>query len=262
MKKRILSLLLAAVMLCAFVPAASAEESSGSLSDTVSWSLDASGTLTITGSGPIPDEASYEYWWDLFNSITAVSIGEGITSIGQSAFGDCSALTSVVIPGSVTSIGNSAFYGCSALTSVVIPEGISEIGRMAFAYCRSLSSISLPKSLTSIGRQAIYGIANPCDVYYAGSEADWASVTLESSDSLQKKRVVMHYNSSGGTDTPAPVPGDMDGSGALNLSDVSMLYHAILSRASLNDSIDRGDVNGDGLVNLRDVAALFALCNK
>ena len=41
-----------------------------------------------------------------------------VTSIGGSAFGDCSGLTSVTIPNSVTSIGGFAFSGCSGLTTL------------------------------------------------------------------------------------------------------------------------------------------------
>jgi hypothetical protein len=35
-----------------------------------------------------------------------------VTSIGNSAFSECSSLTYITIPNSVTSIGNSAFSGC------------------------------------------------------------------------------------------------------------------------------------------------------
>ena len=48
-----------------------------------------------------------------------VTIPNGIKSIGNEAFGYCSALQSVTIPNSVESIGDSAFYGCSALQSVL-----------------------------------------------------------------------------------------------------------------------------------------------
>ena len=45
-----------------------------------------------------------------------------VTSVGSSAFHDCSGLTSVTIPNSVKTIGNNAFEGCSGLTSVTIPK--------------------------------------------------------------------------------------------------------------------------------------------
>ena len=50
--------------------------------------------------------------------MTDVSIPEGVTSIGQSAFAGCKVLKSITIPESVTEIGNSAFYECTALMSV------------------------------------------------------------------------------------------------------------------------------------------------
>ena len=53
----------------------------------------------------------------------------------------------------VTSIGNSAFYDCSGLTSVSIPNSVTSIKNLAFAYCRNLTTISIPNSVTSIGYQ-------------------------------------------------------------------------------------------------------------
>lgn len=49
-------------------------------------------------------------------SLTSVTIGNSVTSIGNYAFSGCSGLTSIAIPSSVTSIGESAFSGCSRLT--------------------------------------------------------------------------------------------------------------------------------------------------
>ena len=43
------------------------------------------------------------------SSVTYRSVTYSVTSIGSSAFQDCSGLTSVTIPNSVTSIGGSAF---------------------------------------------------------------------------------------------------------------------------------------------------------
>ena len=69
---------------------------------------------------------------------TSYIIPDYITSIGDSAFEDCSSLSRVVIPDSVTSIGNRAFNECDSLRSVVIPNGVTSIGDNAFQFCSSL----------------------------------------------------------------------------------------------------------------------------
>ncbi|MGM9820441.1 MAG: leucine-rich repeat protein [Candidatus Onthomorpha sp.] len=83
-----------------------------------------------------------------------------VTSIGSSAFKNCSSLTSVTIPNSVTSIGGSAFAFCSGLTSVTIPNSVTSIGNNAFGDCNNLTSITIPESVTSIGNYAFYGCSN------------------------------------------------------------------------------------------------------
>jgi len=76
--------------------------------------------------------------------------GKPVTSIGGSAFYNCSRITSARIPESVTSIGGSAFSGCSRLTSVRIPDSVTSIGSRAFQYCSSLTSVTIGNSVTSI----------------------------------------------------------------------------------------------------------------
>ena len=68
-----------------------------------------------------------------------------LTSIGSSAFFNCTGLTSVTIPNSVIIIRNNAFSGCSALTSITIPNSIEYIGESAFAGCSALTSITVEK---------------------------------------------------------------------------------------------------------------------
>ena len=85
------------------------------------------------------------------SSLRSVVIPDSVTSIGDSTFEDCSSLRSVVFPDSVTSIGNRAFNECDSLRSVVIPDGVTSIGIGAFIGCKSLKSLEIPDSVTSIG---------------------------------------------------------------------------------------------------------------
>ena len=76
------------------------------------------------------------------SSLTSVTIGDSVTSIGYEAFYNCSSLASVTIPDSVTSIGSSAFSDCSKLTSVTIPDSVTSIGGVAFGGCSSLTTVN------------------------------------------------------------------------------------------------------------------------
>ena len=82
--------------------------------------------------------------------------GSPVTIIGSSAFQD-SGLTSITIPDSVTSIGSTAFQDCSGLTSITIPDGVTSIGNYAFIGCTSLTSVTIPSSVISIGYNAFGG---------------------------------------------------------------------------------------------------------
>ena len=73
--------------------------------------------------------------------LTSVIIPNSVTSIGESAFAQCTALTSVTIGNSVTSIGSSAFDRCSGLASITIPNSVTSIGDYAFYRCSGLTSI-------------------------------------------------------------------------------------------------------------------------
>ena len=86
-----------------------------------------------------------------------VVIPEGVTSIGDAAFGLCYDLTSVKIPKGVTQIGKGVFMECLSLTSVEIPEGVTSIGNMAFDSCPSLTSVTLPSTLEFLGSDVFEG---------------------------------------------------------------------------------------------------------
>lgn len=123
--------------------------------------------------------------------ISTITIGSGVTSIGEYAFASCSGLTSINIPSgvtsidygvfsncknllklnsntdgflnipnSITSIGGIAFINCSGFTSCTIGSGVTSIGDEAFSRCSSLTSIDIPSNVLSIGREAFYECYN------------------------------------------------------------------------------------------------------
>ena len=134
-------------------------------------------------------------------SLKSVTITGG--NILYGAFYNCSRLTSVTIGNQVTSIGNSAFYGCSKLndvyitdiaawcgisfanstanplyyannlylngelvTELVMPDGVTRIGSYAFYDCDSLTSVTIPNSVTSIGNYAFFNCADLEEIYF------------------------------------------------------------------------------------------------
>ena len=115
------------------------------------WLYGSKFTSLIIGNGvtSIGNYAFYEC-----TSLTSVTIGDSVTSIGNYAFAWCSSLTSVTIGDSVTTIGNDAFFSCDSLTSVTIGDSVTTIGYWAFGYCSSLTSVTIPDSVTTIGDSA------------------------------------------------------------------------------------------------------------
>lgn len=129
-------------------------------------------------------------------TLTNASIGSGVLSGLEAAFGYCPSLTAVnvnslnpnytsvngilfdknqyailqypagngvqnyTIPNSVLSIGNGAFNYCHSLTNVSIPSSVTSIGHGAFYYCSGLYAVAIPDSVTSVGMSAFYCCQN------------------------------------------------------------------------------------------------------
>ena len=126
--------LLALLLLCALVPltAFAAGETSGQCGDNAFWNYDAeTKTFTINGSGEMYRYA-YSTPWDSYKSEMENAIVEdGITSISESAFVNCSVLKTLVIGRSVSNIDRYAFrsdmetyikYTVAPLESITVSE--------------------------------------------------------------------------------------------------------------------------------------------
>lgn len=158
LKNRILAAVFAACLLFLSVELSALAADSGSCGSKAKWSLSEDGTLSITGKGSMQNftEGNMAPWYENREKITAITIKDGITNIGDLAFYGCTALQSISLPESITKIGDMAFAGCTDLERVTLQEGLKSIGANAFARCESLQTLRLPNGLLNIGYQAFY----------------------------------------------------------------------------------------------------------
>ena len=189
MKKRILSIALVLCMLVSLVPAAAladGEALGGSCGKNLTWKL-ADGTLTVSGTGEMTNYSSrFDTPWARNETITAIVVEDGVTSIGSNAF--CSVYTakSISIPEGITKIGNDAFSGCSGVKELVLPSTLTEIGEQAFRDCSGLESLTIPEKVKTIGSYAFSGctklktVTVPESVTKLGAGAFYSCDALES----------------------------------------------------------------------------------
>ena len=120
--------------------------------------------------------------------IKSVILPQGVTSIGESAFADCSSLQRVVLPQGIRSIGKSAFADCLRLNDIIIPQGITQIESCTFSNCSSLQKVILPPGVTQIGRSAFFCCTNlqhitiPSSVTWVGENAFYHCSKLQRAD--------------------------------------------------------------------------------
>ena len=136
------------------------------------------GKCTVCGAvqdfnGTIDENGVLTHYWGNESSVT---IPDSVTSIGDSAFSNCTSLTSVTIPDGVTTIEHEAFGGCTSLTSVTIPDGVTTIGDGAFKDCTSLENVTIPNSVTSIGNWAFDYCTSLAEIQFKGTKAQWKAI--------------------------------------------------------------------------------------
>lgn len=94
------------------------------------------------------------------DSLSSVSFGSALVSIGDSAFYNCGFLQGPIqFPSSLTAIGLSAFLNCVHLSDISMGGALATIGNNAFRGCIRLESITLPDGVISIGDSAFFGCA-------------------------------------------------------------------------------------------------------
>ena len=122
----------------------------GSCGDSLTWEIYDSDVLCITGTGAMADyDIDNPAPWSGKN-IRYCRLGKGITSIGASAFENCTSLEIIELEEGITSINGYAFYGCTSLKELELPKSLKSIGESAFDGCTSLQKLTAYPKLTSI----------------------------------------------------------------------------------------------------------------
>ena len=233
-----------------------------------------------------------------------VIIQKGTRVIASSAFGHCF-LTAVTIPDSVTSIGESVFSGCTSLkeltvssnsawsvssfencsniskltitgsgmfnrngmnltnlTTLVIQKGVTGIEEYAFKTCEGLTEVTIPDSVTSIGDSAFYGcmcltaVTIPDSVTSIGDSAFYSCMRLTAAtipDSVTSIGDSAFYGCNGLTAITLPDSvisiGDSAFYGCTGLKELTISSNSVWSESSFNNchNISKLTVTGSGV---------------
>ena len=141
--------------------------------------------------------------------LTDVTLPADLTVIGDSMFENCTKLTHVTIPSGVTRIEREAFAMCGALEEIRLPEGVETIGVIAFSGCVAMTGAYLPRSLTTIESGAFSACRSLTDVYYGGTAAEWAAISVaDRNDPLLNAALHCTGQSASRLDVPAMTLGE------------------------------------------------------
>ncbi len=189
MKKRILAFIVFLTVLCTAFPTFAENTVTGSCGKDLTWIYNYSEkTLTISGRGNMPNyysnsrAGSLAPWvnsTNIKNDLETVVISEGVTSIGEYAFFECTSLKNIVISGSVKTINIGAFYQCAALPGITIPNSVTSIGDEAFEHCAGLKEITIPGSVKNIGNGAFSSCHISAEESESGIESGLEKVTIQ-----------------------------------------------------------------------------------
>ena len=175
-----------------------------------------------------------------------MTIPDCVTSIGNGAFTNCSAMKYIVFGEGIKAIGKDMCDGCKGLEDIVIGSHVETIGTMAFYSCRAVTTVTCKaKVVPQLAGAACFNndaYKNATLQVPKGTEQDYRQADYWK-----------NFENILGIDIHNKLPGDVNADGSVNIADINALIGAILNgnRSAIYD------VNEDGSVNITDINAII-----
>ncbi len=235
------------------------------------------------------------------NNLAELTLPDVPITMGSSPFGNCSGLRTVTLPvdyniaarpfnantNGVTTIhytcgqtgvmkdwnndiNSGSYYGKTleyysrgALKTIEFAEGITHIGSCLFREGSSvLKTVQLPSTIQSIGDYAFNNCSALSEVFYCGTQEQWAVVTLGASNSSLTKIALQFHNMENGVCTICGhqifVAGDMDGNEVVDHNDaIYLLLHTMFGEEAYPLHGADADIDANGIVDQEDAVYLL-----
>ena len=151
------------------------------VSEDIFFTLKRNGTLSISGTGPMPDYSTSETsrngiapWRAWSENITEIIINQGVTEIGTYNFTSMVNVKKLSLPAGLITIRSNAFENCASLPALKLPDGLKTIEAEAFENCEALTELRVPESVTSLSGFAYCTGLKKVYLYNSGTIGEYA----------------------------------------------------------------------------------------
>ena len=208
------------------------------------------GEEKYTGSIVIPSQVTYEA--KTYN----------VTSIGITAFKDCSGLASVYLPEGLKTLGSMLFSGCTSLTCLNIPNSVTQI-ETGFTSGSGLDRMVIGTGIQKVTQLAL-GKKMTALAVLATTPPDFGTDQFTVDYIYVPKGCVTAYKDAWSgpiTDILELVKGDVNLDGEVTEDDVDALADYILGKAPGCFFKHLADLNGDGKIDATDIVIVNNIIN-
>ena len=188
-----------------------------------------------------------DYAFSGCTSLSDLTIPDSLFSIGYSAFNGCVSLKKAHLPNTVEYIYESAFEGCTGLESIIIPNSVKSLGNFAFKNCMGLKRVTCQK-IIPLSSSNLFVCTTNSNYIYNNVPLFVPQQSLEAYREHSTWKRFSHIVPFIGAG-----PGDIDGSGGIDVDDVIGIIGMILD----GEVPEYADVNGDGAADIDDITVLI-----